>query len=302
MLQTGDVVGAGCSTYDRSVTSTSGTPRARSLGAAMRSAREARSVSMRNLARQIGYSHVTVGTWETGEAVPKDVQIAAYLGALGVVGDEREAIERLATNAVDPNWLVPGPEHLRPVLEYERTANSIYQWSPDLMPGLLQTEETARAVLAYGRTQAETEALVTMRVGRGLILTRHQPTEGVFVIGEAALHQRIGGPAVMSRQAQHLIDMSHRDNVTIRILPFGEEWHPGLEGGFVLYRFQDMDPIVYVEHYRSAAFPGEPRDVADYLAAADTILASALDAEASRTRLERLVRRTHDECAPLAQK
>lgn len=213
----------------------------------MRAAREKRGMSGRQLAGQIGYSHVTVSGWETGAKVPDPVQLGAYLGAAGIVGEEREQIESLAKNASDPNWLAPGlNEQLGPVLEYERTAGQIFNWEPFQVPGLLQTGDYARAVFSgSSRTPAELETAIVMRVGRAEVLTRPLPVDGVFVIGEAALRETIGDDQIMAHQFRHLLAMDERPNVTVRLLPFGRGWHPGLVGAFCLYRFAEQSPIVW---------------------------------------------------------
>lgn len=255
----------------------------------MRRAREARKgMSGRVLGAQIGCSHVLISYWETGKTVPDEMQLVAFMAALGVVDGERDQLLTLAKNATDPNWLAPGiNEHLSSVMEYERTASDLTSWEPLQVPGLLQTSEYARAVLSSSRkTAAELETAVIMRVGRGEILTRRNPLRGTFVIGEAALHQPLGGAEVMAHQLRRLVDLGDLPNITVRLLPFGEHWHPGLNGAFVLYRFADQSPIVYLENFRSAGFPYEARDVEDYVSAADTILGMALSADDTRHRLE----------------
>jgi transcriptional regulator with XRE-family HTH domain len=258
---------------------TAGTPRTRALAAALRGAREAAvpPMGVRELARRIGVTHPTVSNWETGKRVPRPEDVARVLTAIGVIGDECERIIQLAHGANEPNWLatgIPGvSEQLAGMMECERTATTITDWSPLVIPGLLQTGDYARAVIgSSNRPAGEVEGRVLLRMGRRDVLTRRDPVVLTALIGEAAIRQRVGGVQVMADQLRHVVKaVSEMENVTVRVVPLGGDWHPGLMGPFILFDFAKAPSIVHLEHHRSSVFLYDDEDVLAYKDAAATL-------------------------------
>lgn len=251
-------------------------PRARALAGALRQAREAAKVSVREVARRLGIAHSVVSYWETSKRVPRLEDVASYLTAISVTGDEREAILALGRHAADQDWLtvgIPGiSQQLAGTMECERAAAAITDWSPHIVTGLLQTSDYARAVIDDGTLPAgEVEARVLVRMGRRDVIMRSNPVRLTAFLGEAALHEMIGGPRVMADQLRHLIKAAESDTITIQVVRSSQGWHPGLEGQFVLYDFDGAPSIVLLAHHRTGAFVVEPDDVADYKTAVDKI-------------------------------
>lgn len=258
------------------MTEPGGAPRARALAGALRQAREAAKVSVREVARRLDISHSVVSYWETSKRVPRLEDVASYLSAIGVTGDDREAILGLARHAGDQDWLavgIPGVTHqLAGTMECERAAAAITDWSPHLVTGLLQTSDYARAIISSDPfPAAEVEARVLVRMGRRDVITRSNPVRLTALLGEAALHEMIGGPRVMADQVRFLVKLAESDTITIQVVRSTQGWHPGLEGQFVLYDFDGAPSIVLLAHYRTGAFVAEPRDVAGYRTAVDKI-------------------------------
>jgi Domain of unknown function (DUF5753) len=199
-----------------------------------------------------------------------------------VTGDERGAILKVARDAETPDYLAVGvagiSQQLNGVMECERTASAITDWSVLLVPGLLQTAEYARAILgASEEPRSQVEARVTLRMGRlGAALDRARPATVDVFVGESALRHHIGGPEVMARQLRALTRQAGRDGVTIRVVPASGGWHPGLMGSFVLYEFPTAPAIVHLEHFRSGAFLFEQYDIAEYKLAADLVRGKAM--------------------------
>lgn len=222
-----------------------------------------------------------ISHWETGRRVPGSEDAASLLTAIGLSGDQKRRIMDLARGATEPNWLtygIPGvTQQLAGVLECERAADSIIEWSPLEIPGLLQTPAYIRAtMLAFGLAPAEAEQRVMLRVGRRELITRREPADFEALIGEAALRDMIGDSAVMGEQLHLLLQLSVRRNVTVRVVPARSGWHPGLAGRFVFYKLTDASPVVYFEHLTSGAFVPDEYDVEKYRAAIDGIRAVAL--------------------------
>ncbi|MGH3699428.1 MAG: helix-turn-helix domain-containing protein [Pseudonocardiaceae bacterium] len=251
-----------------------GAPRARALAGALRQAREAAKVSVREVARRLDISHSVVSYWETNKRVPRLEDVASYLTAIGVTGDEREAILDFGRHAADQDWLtvgIPGiSQQLAGVMECERSASAITDWSPHIVTGLLQTSDYARSIISGGSLPAgEVEARVLVRMGRRDVVLRSNPVQLTAFLGEAALHEMIGGPSVMADQLHYLSKVAESDTITVRIVRSSQGWHPGLNGPFVLYDFDDALSIVLLDHHRTGAFVIEPDDVAAYKAVAN---------------------------------
>lgn len=258
------------------VTDTAGTPRTRALAAALREVLTSAPISLRQLGKDIGISHTTLSQWANAKRVPEVEDVATVLGAIGVTGADRDRILDLARDARDPNWLttgIPGiSQQLAGVMECERTATTITDWSPGLIPGLLQTGDYARQILGN-------ETRVTLRVGRAEVLRRTNPVHMVALIGEASIRQKIGSPEVRKHQLRHVLTMAELESVTVQVVPSNVGWHPGLMGPFILFDFEKAPSIVHLEHHRSGVFLYDEADVEAYRIAADEIRALAMSPE-----------------------
>ncbi|WP_007025137.1 helix-turn-helix domain-containing protein [Saccharomonospora iraqiensis] len=245
------------------------TTRARALTAALRKLLDDSKLSGRAISQRLGFSHGIVSHWVTGRRLPGPEDMASLLTLLGVTGDEKQRLVDLARYAAEPNWLVVGmpgiPQQLAGAIESERSASSIVEWAPHVVPGLLQTAEYARALAnAIELPPHEVDARVMLRVGRSEAITRRDPVMMLAFVGEGAIHERIGSPGVMVDQLRHLVMLNARSNVTIRLVPPRVGWHPGWAGPFVLYDFPDAPAMVHFEHYSSGAFVLDGDDVRAY--------------------------------------
>ncbi|MBB5155607.1 transcriptional regulator with XRE-family HTH domain [Saccharopolyspora phatthalungensis] len=272
-----------------------GTPRARALSAALREARMASGVGQRELARQLSLSNTQLSHWENGHRVPNVEQVAMILAAIRVSADERERILDLARNVDEPNWLTVGmngiPQQLAGAVECERSASAITEWTPMVVPGLLQTPDYSRAIMqASGLDHKDIDLRVMVRIGRSEVITRNDPVHFNGLISEAVLHEPIGSPNVMVNQLLHLVKMSSRPNVSIRVVPLRVGWHPGWSGPFVLYDFPDAPPVVHFEHYSSGAFVPTEHDVSEYRKAVDKFHEIAINPAASAELIEKIAK------------
>lgn len=219
---------------------TIGTPRALTLSAALRVARESANVGVRELARRLSISHTQISLWEHGHRVPKLEDTAMILAALRVEPEDRERILDLARKLDEPNWLTTGiaglPQKLAGLAECDRAASSRVEWAPMSVPGLLQTSDYARAMMtAAGLSSCEAEKRVMVRINRREVLTtRDDPLKFESLISEAVLHEPLDSDDIMADQLRHMIEMTKRPNVTIRVIPLHIGWHPGWSGPFVL--------------------------------------------------------------------
>lgn len=256
--------------------------RARSLKAVLRDVLKRSGTSAREVARQLGVSHMKVNRWlDDDSSVPSTEDLSAFLAVLQVTGEERDRILSMARSP-DVDWLVSGPSGINPqlasVLECERDAIRIFEWQPLVWPGLLQASDYARAVISRSGDLAsqEMETRVMMRIARRDILTRRNPVQFTALVGLPAVQGGVGGPEVMADQLSHVRGVAERGNVTIQVVDLSGDWTPGHVGPFILYEFTNMPATVYLEHYRSGAFLVDKADVDAYKTAAETIRRAAM--------------------------
>jgi transcriptional regulator with XRE-family HTH domain len=122
------------------------------------------------------------------------------------------------------------PSYFAPVIELEATAIRIHEWEMRVVPGLLQTEDYARAVISAGRPQDTSAAIdraVSARLERQAILNREHPPVLWHVLHEGVLRHVVGSPAIMRDQLDKLTALACEPGVVIQILPFTASDHPG---------------------------------------------------------------------------
>jgi len=162
----------------------------------------------------------------------------------------------------------------------EQAASIIRTYQAQLVPGLLQTEEYARAVIALGYPEVpadEVQRRVTLRIKRQELLTRPQPPTLWAAMDEAALRRPLGGPRVLREQIQHLIEMTKLPNITLQIIPFDLGGHAAAGGSFTILRFaeSDLPDIVYLEQLTSALYLDKRDDVEHYVAIMNRLCVNA---------------------------
>jgi hypothetical protein len=175
----------------------------------------------------------------------------------------------------------------------EAEARTIRTYEQELVPGLLQIPDYARAVIRASRpteTGEQIDRLVEVRMERQEILTRSDPVPPRFsvVLSEAALRRPIGGFDVMRRQLEYLMRPRDRANVTVQVLPFDAGVHPAMVGPFTVMTFPDPDDlgVVNVENATGALFLEDPAELRVYDEIWSTLQVSALSADDSQAFLK----------------
>lgn len=274
---------------------TSSTPRARALAAGLREVREAHGVGLRQLARILGFAPQVLSLWEKGLRLPSVADVALILGFFKVRGEKQKYFLELAGSAREPDWLTTGspeiPEPLSGLLECERSATTVTNWALGIIPGLLQTADYARALLSNSNlTVEQADARLKVRLDRQKILTRPDPARLSAVIYETAFREPLGDEDIMSDQYDHLLAMSRLPNVSLRILPSGQGYHPGLLGSFLIYEYEELPPVIFLEHHGGSAFLSDDRHITAYRRLAKIVTGSALSEEASRSLIAEVTR------------
>ncbi|MEU9886372.1 helix-turn-helix transcriptional regulator [Sphaerisporangium sp. NPDC051011] len=198
------------------------------FAAELRRHREAARLTQRALAARMGFSESLVAMVETLRRPPTDDFARACDKALGLDG----TMMRLYIAAT---W-DKATEHLKPWLEQEDEAETLRSWEPVLIPGLLQIESYARAMIsaAPGIASEEVEDRLASRMRRQAILHRDRAPAATFLMDEAVIRRRVGNAEVMREQLGFLLEVARRPNVTIQIVPYDAGEHCGLAGGFII--------------------------------------------------------------------
>ncbi|MFF9908937.1 Scr1 family TA system antitoxin-like transcriptional regulator, partial [Streptomyces olivaceus] len=220
-------------------------------GSELRRLREAAGLKQAELAACIFCVPSLVGQVETARKVPTREFSERLDAALGTDGTFSRLVGLVLRSQL-PTWF-------QAYAEMEAKATYISTFQAQLVYGLLQTEEYARAVLGV-RTDDNLDARVAARMERQRVLEREQPPLMWVVLSEAVLRQEIGGREVMRNQLAHLLHVSERlEWVRVQVLPFAEGAHAGLMGSFTLLRFDDDPDLVYTEDFVQGHMTANPQ-------------------------------------------
>jgi transcriptional regulator with XRE-family HTH domain len=246
------------------------TPATAFFGAELRRAREAAGLSREEFGKLVNYAPGTIGAFETGERFPQPALVEGadeHLNTGGLLG---RMYETLLTSYVYP-------ESFRPWLDIEREAMALRWYELAYLPGLLQTEQYARALLQSGRDDVESK--VAARMERQEILKREHPPELVAVIDEGILRRPVGGKDVMRDQLRSLADAA--DRWIVQVVPWEVDNYLCLDGPFVLATVDGSD-LVYTPTHLSGYVLNGTEAVAEVRWRWDAIRAEALSRRQSR--------------------
>ena len=244
------------------------------LGGHLRRLREEAGMTTERAAGSIRGSHSKISRMEHGRVGFKERDIADLLTLYGVgPGAEREALLNLARDANTPGWWQTYadilPHWVEPYFGLEAAASFIREYELQFVPGLLQVEDYARAVIRLGNLPSEEEVIrrAQARMSRQQILGRDNPPRVWAVLDEGALRRVIGGPDVMKAQLRHLIEMCDHPAVTLQILPFSAGPHRAMGGPFTILRYTEPDlrDVVFIEQLTSALYLDKQTEVDAYL-------------------------------------
>jgi hypothetical protein len=176
----------------------------------------------------------------------------------------------------------------------EAAARSIKTYEQQVVPGLLQSEEYAIAMIRAARlgdSDVEIEQQVHVRPACQSLLTQDDPIDLRVVLDEAVLSRPVGGDEVMRDQLMRLIAAAHRPNVEIQILPFAAGPHAGMDGTFAILEFEEDEDadVVFAENATGGLFLEKAEELRKYYSVFETIRGTALDPEESIEMIEMLV-------------
>ncbi|MBV9164151.1 MAG: helix-turn-helix domain-containing protein [Pseudonocardiales bacterium] len=243
------------------------------LGARLRRLREAAEISRAEAGFAIRSSESKISRLELGRVSFKTRDVADLLTMYGVADPKkREAFLEMVTRSNEPGWwhrytdLVA--DWFQDYLGLEESASRIQEWEQQFIPGLLQTEDYARAIAGHGwspLTSERVQSLVAVRMRRQELLSRPKPPKLWAVIDESVLHRPIGGRQVLLAQIEHLLNVTKRPHITLQVLPYQLSGYAA-EGSFTTLRFSEpeLPDVVYIEHLSGALYLDKRSDTELY--------------------------------------
>ncbi|MET8613013.1 MULTISPECIES: helix-turn-helix domain-containing protein [Streptomyces] len=263
--------------------------RRRKLGAELRTLRTGAGLTSGEAARLVGWHQSKVSRIETGSSGVKPADLRLLLDAYAVRDAQlRELLLMLAGSENDGDrdrwWHAYRgvlPPTYRDFISLESQASAMRTLETTVVPGLLQTADYARAVTRAAVKDLDEErldALVEVRLARQDVLRSNPPLELCAVLDEAVLRREVGGPEVMARQLERLMEAALLPQVRLQVLPFGAGAHVGLTGPFVIFSFpstSDLD-VVVLDQLTSSLYLERKEDLRAYSEAFQTLQEHAL--------------------------
>jgi hypothetical protein len=263
------------------------------LGAELRRVRLAAGIrSQDELAAQLGYDRSQISKAESGKPLSPELA-AAYAGRFPELNNLVDSgfVERWAA-FVRKNGGGPFPRYFVDWVDEERVARSLLYWAPTLVPGILQTEEYARVLLATEASDAQTpDERLAGRMQRQEILLRPQPPTVTVIMSEFVLMRNVGGHAVMHEQLARLAEVAQQPKMVIQVIPAEVGAHAGLAGAVSFAEHDDGTTTVYSDSFTAGTTTKDADPVARARETVELLRGEALPRAASL----QLIRETAEE-------
>jgi len=268
----------------------------RRLRTELRTARLDSNLTQDQVAKAMEWSLSKMNRIEKAKSGISTNDLKVLLPLYGITDKKRtEELVALARAARQGPWWKRfsdvAPPGLLELIDHESAASAVSQFETIFVPGILQTEEYASAVLQifYGEksTPEKVATLVDLRTRRRELLSSEYAPKFSVVLDESVIHRIVGSPAITSRQLVHLVNVAELSNVTIQVVPFTAGLHPGMKGPFEVVQFEDApdENIVFLEGPRSDSIIDDPKETQSYLAAFEHIAEISLGPSDSVNRL-----------------
>jgi transcriptional regulator with XRE-family HTH domain len=240
------------------------------FGAKLRRAREDRGWSLEVMAGKVTTSKSHLARIETAEYMPPP-ELPAQLDELFDTGIFAELYALCKKEA--------HPDKYRRRMELEAQAVIIREYSPSIVPGILQTEDYAKAQFRSFNpkaTEGDIEELWTLRLGRQALLLGDPRPDYAVILDEAVLRRSYGGPGVMRDQLERLADLALTPTSFVQVLPFSHGGHALAGGSLALWTLNSGQHVAYEESISSGTLFEERDEVLGKMRAYDLLTASAL--------------------------
>ncbi|MBL1120479.1 helix-turn-helix domain-containing protein [Streptomyces sp. 110] len=266
------------------------------LGNLLRKMRKQAGIEAEAAGRHIGGSEAKISRLERGNVACKEPDVMDLLALYGVCDEQVLAcFAQMVDLSRRSGWWqrYDGvlPDWFGKLIGLQEAASVIRTYEVQLVPGLLQTADYARAVTRLGypvAAQEEIDARVELRMDRRALLTRSEPPHLWAILDEAALSRPVGGEQVMRAQIGHLVDMARLPNVRVQIAPLSEPRCAvaGFPITHLRFDLPDLPDIIYLEQLGNADYLDKPEQVEHYRSVLDTLSMASLSPKESFHLLE----------------
>jgi transcriptional regulator with XRE-family HTH domain len=261
------------------------------LGSELRRLREANGISRGDAGKKIRGSESKISRMELGRVALKVIDVEDLLTLYDVTDEEQRAdFLKMVEESNQPGWWVRFgelvPKWFHNYVGLEESAARIQTFEMQFIPGLLQTESYARAVISRAHPDAAPEEInrrVNVRMRRQRLLSRPRAPRVWAVLDEGALKRMVGNKDIMREQLENLQVMSQQPTIAIQVVPFNRAT-TGAEVPFSLLRFahSELSDIVYIEYPTGALYLDKPAEVEMYVKVTHRLTAEAATPEESR--------------------
>jgi transcriptional regulator with XRE-family HTH domain len=261
------------------------------LGAELRTIRERAGKSLAEVAAAIEWNVSTLSRLERGQRHISPDAVASLATVYQLPDERREELVARANKAVTLGWWDRPPAGLThsvgALASYEHEATRLTDWSPGVIPGMLQTKEYTVAVMYdWGVPETDVNPRLGARLRRQELLSRGEVDYTAY-LGVSALRNQLCGPDDFARQLRHLLRLSRKDGVTVRVVDAPTSF---ALGSWYLMNFEHTGSVVHIEHLGSSTFLFD-EETQPYSEAQVRLDAVALSEEASQDTIEAVLER-----------
>jgi transcriptional regulator with XRE-family HTH domain len=257
------------------------------VGRQLKLRREAMGMRAAEFGAAVGYGEDLVYKIESGKRIPRQEYLDRadeVLGAGGLISATWEDVKK-----------VRYPKKVRELGKLEAQAVEIGVYECNIIAGLLQTPEHARAVIGAAQppySPDDVERMVAARLARQSVFDRDPAPSIHFVLEEAPLRRQVGGTMVWRRQLERLLEAGRLNNVTLQVMPTNTDPHPGLDGRIELLKFPDGTAMARADGWFNGRPTNDPKQLRVIELQYGIIRAQALPPRESLTFIEQLLGET----------
>ena len=270
------------------------TIRQRELGMRLREFRNAKGLTVEDVAKELLSSPSKISRAETGarRATLRDVRDLCQI--YGVDAETSAELMKLAREARQSGWWTKYDDlRITPLIGYEQAATAITCFGMYFVPALLQTEDYARAIIKRIAPKIEEDILdqrVEARMIRQKLLYQPKPPKYRAMIDEAMLHRQVGGPSVMKAQLEKMLSVMREDRAAVQVIPYEVGAYGAIDSNFQYLEFSDtmLPDMVFVEGLASHLYLDRSEDLERYREALDYLRDEALNPRDSAKKIEEI--------------
>ncbi|MFJ7967540.1 helix-turn-helix domain-containing protein [Streptomyces sp. NPDC096324] len=256
----------------------------RTFGEVFKAFRRRAGLTQEEFAELVPYSVQTVAKIEQGRRFPQPDFVERAEGALDAFGALRGAARHLSRQPGLASWF-------RQWARFEAEAVTLWTYECRVIPGLLQTEAYARAVTVSVppvKDDEQVDQQVAARLERQELFRRRPPITFSFIIEQALVERRTGGPGATRELIDHLLEQAGQFNVELQIMPLLQPDHAGFDGPLQVLETPENKWYGYAEGQRGGLLVADPKEVSIMLQRYARLRSQALTPEDSKGLLKRM--------------